>query len=73
MDLSNLNIEDEESRVDKIEASQGGTLILSPSLTSHLDDDDGDDDEEEDGQGGTPILSRSHFRMEISVLTQKQM
>ena len=58
-----LNIEDEESRVDKIEASQGGTLILSPSLTSHLGDDDGDDaghdyghHDHDHAQGGTLIL-----------------
>ena len=63
MDLSNLNIEDEESRVDKIEASQGGTLILSPSLTSHLGEDHGDDaghdnchDDHDHAQGGTLIL-----------------
>ena len=41
----NLNIEDKKSRVDEIEAGEGRTLILCPSLTAYLDDgDDGDDD-----------------------------
>ena len=39
----NLNIEDKESRVDEIEAGQVRTLILCPSLTSHLGGDDGGD------------------------------
>ena len=43
----NLNIEDEKSRVDQIEPGQGRTLILCPSLSSHLSSD-GDDDIDDD-------------------------
>ena len=54
----NLNIEDEKSRVDQIEPGQGRTLILCPSLSSHLSSD-GDDDIDD----GIDYLSgRSFYR-----------